>query len=272
MKFKLLAAVMTAATLSACGGNQNETSTATDDSQKTLRIVTESNFKPFSYVDNQGQLVGFEIDLVNALCQEMKAKCEINSQDWDSLIPSLQTNKADAIIAGMSVTPERSQTVDFTDAYFDNTLVLVGKKGVAATINDVANKTVGVQQATVSAEYLAKNQPKASIKTYDKQDNVYLDLNAGRIDFMLSDIVPASDWLKTDVGQNFEVKGEPIDIGDKIAIAVRKDDALKADFNTALAALKTNGKYQAILGQYFDTSVVKADGTSVTSSNATTQK
>lgn len=269
MKFKLLAVILSALALGACGDNTPKQATT---SEKTVRIVTESSFKPFSYLDNQGNLVGFEIDLANALCQEMKAKCEINSQDWDSLIPSLQTDKADAIMAGMSITPERAQTVDFTDAYFDNTLILVGKKGVTTTIDDVANKSVGVQQATVSAEYLAKNQPKAIVKTYDKQDNVYLDLNSGRIDFMLSDIVPALDWLKTETGQNFEVKGQPIDIGDKIGIAVRKDDALKAEFNTALAALKTNGKYQELLGKYFDVNFDTTSPDSATSSSTQSQK
>lgn len=68
---------------------------------------------------------------------------------------------------------------------------------------------------------------------------------------MLSDIVPASDWLKTDAGKDFEIKGKPIDIGDKIAIAVRKDDALKGEINTALATLKQNGTYDEIAGKYF---------------------
>lgn len=268
MTLKLLTVGLTALVLSACGGDKENTT----NQEKTIRIVTESSFKPFSYLDNQGNVVGFEIDLANALCQEMKAKCEINSQDWDSLIPSLQTDKADAIMAGMSITPERAQTVDFTDAYFDNTLILVGKKGVVATISDVAGKTVGVQQATVSADYLAKNQPQAVVKTYDKQDNVYLDLNSGRIDFMLSDIVPALDWLKTETGQGFEVKGEQIDIGDKIGIAVRKDDALKAEFNTALATLKSNGKYQEILGKYFDANVVSTEMPASASASTDSQK
>lgn len=253
MKLKFLAATLTALALTACGGDKpaDTAQAGTASTEKNIRIATESSFKPFSYLDAQGNVVGFEIDLANALCSEMKAKCEIVSQDWDSLIPALQANKADAIMAGMSITPDRQNVVDFSDPYFDNTLVLIGKKGVTATINDVAGKTVGTQQATVSADYLAKSQPNATVKTYDKQDNAYLDLTAGRIDFMLSDFVPASDWLKTDAGKDFEIKGEPIDIGDKVAIAVRKDDALKGEFNTALATLKQNGKYDEIASKYF---------------------
>lgn len=259
MKFKFLATALAVMTLSACGGDKPvETPVDTDasTSTKNIRIATESSFKPFSYLDNQGQLVGFEIDLANALCEQMQANCEITSQDWDGLIPTLQANKSDAIMAGMSATEERAQVVDFTDAYFDNTLILIGKKGMPATIDDVAGKTVATQQATVSADYLKEHQPKALIKTYDKQDNAYLDLTAGRADFMLSDIVPALDWLKTEAAQDFEVKGEPIDIGDKVAIAVRKDDALKDEFNTALATLKSNGTYDDIVKKYFDSDIM----------------
>lgn len=257
---KTFAVSLTVLALSACGGDKPateapkaEVAPAPAGETKNLIIATESSFKPFSYLDNTGKLIGFEIDLANALCEEMKAKCDIVAQDWDSLIPSLQANKSDAIMAGMSITPERLQVIDFSDPYFDNKLILVGKKGDAITLDGLAGKTVGVQQATVSGEYLAKNQPKATVKAYDKQDNVHLDLSAGRIDYMLADFVPAADWLKTEAGANFEVKGEPIDINDKVGIAVRKDDALKGELNTALASLKANGKYDELVAKYFDT-------------------
>lgn len=256
---KFATALLTAAVLSACGNDKPDTAAAAPAAdtaaEKQIRIATESNFKPFSYLDTQGNLAGFEIDLANALCEEMKAKCEIVSQDWDSLIPSLQANKADAIMAGMSITEERLKVVDFSEPYFDNTLVLIGKKGDAITINDIAGKTVATQQATVSADYLAKNYPDAIVKTYDKQDNAYLDLTAGRADAMMSDIMPVSDWLTTEQGQGYEIKGDAIDIDDKVGIAVRKGDALKAEFDAALASLKTNGKYAEIAAKHLGDTV-----------------
>lgn len=250
----------TAVFLSACGNNQQtatapeaQDSTAPSTEQAVVRIATESSFKPFSYLDNQGNLVGFEIDLANALCSEMKATCEITSHDWDGLIPSLNANRFDAIMAGMSATDERRQVVTFSEPYFNNTLVLVAKKDAAVGISDVDGKTVAVQQATVSGQYLKDKHPTAVVKEYDKQDNAYLDLSAGRVDFMLSDIVPMLDWLKTEQGVSFEVKGEPIDINDKVAIAIRKDDTATLEkFNTALAALKANGEYDKIVAKYFD--------------------
>lgn len=222
-----------------------------------IRIATESSFKPFSYLDTQGNLVGFEIDLAHALCDQIKADCQITSQDWDALIPGLNASKFDAIMAGMSATQERAKVVAFSEPYFNNTLVLVAKKDSPLGIKDIDGKSVAIQQATVSADYLAQHHPNAVIKSYDKQDNAYLDLKAGRVDFMLSDIVPMLDWLKSENGSDFEVKGDPIDIDDKVAIALRKDDAeLKAKFDGAILALKQNGEYDKIVSKYFDLATI----------------
>ncbi|MGD4318522.1 transporter substrate-binding domain-containing protein, partial [Xanthomonas citri pv. citri] len=125
-------------------------------------------------------------------------------------------------------------------------LVIIGKKGVDKGADDLAGKSVGAQRSTTAAEYLAKNFPKATPNLYDTQDNAYLDLESGRIDLMISDSAPALYWLKTAKGQGFEVKGQPINIDDKIAIAFRQNDPLIGKFNTALAALKANGTYDKI--------------------------
>ncbi len=265
-KFHLLGSGLLALAISACSQPAEKTAEAAPaDAPATsakadlndLRIATESNYKPFSYLDAEGKHQGFEIDLIHALCEEMKAKCTIASHDWDSLIPGLTANKYDAIFASMSATDERRKTVNFSDPYFNNKLVLVGKKGDTATIKDIDGKAVAAQQATVASGYIETNHPKAELKIYDKQVNAYLDLSSGRVQYLLSDIAPASDWLKTEQGQDFEVKGEPIDINDNVAIALRKEDTELANhFNTALASLKANGKYKEIASKYFDPAVL----------------
>lgn len=259
MKLKLLGTLALGTLLSACGGDKtpDDLTTTSGDHAKQIRIATESSFKPFSYLDSSGKLVGFEIDLANALCEEMKAQCDIQSQDWEGLIPGLNAKKFDAVMAGMSATEERAKVVDFSDAYFNNTLVLLGKKGVDLSVNTLDGKNIAAQQATVSADYVTTNHPQAIVKTYSTQDNAYLDLSAGRVDGMISDIVPALDWLKTEQGAEFEVKDEPIDINDTVAIALRKNDPLKSEFNTALAKLKESGKYDELVGKYFDKNIVK---------------
>lgn len=241
-----------------------------------IRIATESSFVPFSYKDAQGKLIGFEIDLANALCEEAKVKCEIISQDWEGLIPGLQAQKYHAIMGGMSDTEERRKVVEFSEPYFINNLVVIGKKGVEKGADDLAGKNVAVQRATTAAEYLAKHMPKATVKAYDTQENAYLDLEAGRADLMMSDSAPALSWLKTEKGQNYEVKGEPINIDDKIAIAFRQKDPLIGQFNTALATLKANGAYDKIRQQYFADSNTATASTpasaSVASSASSTAK
>lgn len=225
--------------------------TATATANQKVTIGTESSFMPFSYKDPQGKLVGFEIDLANAMCAEAKLDCNIVSQDFDGLIPALQAKKIDAIMAGMSDTPDRRKVVTFSDAYFQNALVIVAKKGMTINPADLSGKTVAAQRATVAADYLKAHFPKAQPKLYDTQENAYLDLDSGRAEAMISDKAPILAWLKTPKGQGYEVKGTPIEIDDKIAIAFRQNDPLLTKFNTALTTLKGNGTYDKISQKYF---------------------
>ncbi|CAM3948655.1 transporter substrate-binding domain-containing protein [Psychrobacter arenosus] len=252
--------------LSACNKQAAETDAApaadatTDAAPLNLKIATESSYKPFSYTDANGDVIGYEIDLTNALCEQMQAKCEIISQDWDGLIPGLNAKKFDAIIAGMSITPERQEVVDFTDPYFHSGIILIGKKGDDITVDGLKGIPVASQRATVSAQYLQDSHAEADIKLYDTQDNAYLDLTSGRVRVMMSDKVTGVDWLKTEAGQGYEIKGAEISSpdGDAMGIAFRKSDPLVAKFNTALGELKASGKYDEITDRYFGTSTTAA--------------
>ncbi len=233
--------------------------TAASDAPINVKIATESSYKPFSYTDADGKLIGYEIELVDALCAQMKAECEVISQDWDGLIPGLNAQKFDAIIAGMSITPERKEVVDFTDPYFHTGIILIGKKGDDISVADLQGQPVASQRSTVSSQYLQDEYPDADIKLYDTQDNAYLDLTSGRVRAMMSDKVTGIDWLKTEAGQDYEVKGQEISTEeDAMGMAFRKGDPLVAKFNEALAELKSNGVYDQITGSYFGTSTTAA--------------
>ncbi|WP_201587889.1 transporter substrate-binding domain-containing protein [Psychrobacter jeotgali] len=232
---------------------------ANDNTPVSVKIATESSYKPFSYTDADGKLIGYEIELVDALCAQMKADCEIISQDWDGLIPGLNAQKFDAIIAGMSITPERQEVVEFTDPYFHTGIILIGKKGDNISVNELATQPIASQRSTVAAQYLQDEHPDADIKLYDTQDNAYLDLTSGRVRAMMSDKVTGIDWLQTEAGQGYEVKGAEISTDeDAMGIAFRKGDPLVAKFNAALAELKANGTYDQITGSYFGTSSTAA--------------
>ncbi|WP_201597708.1 transporter substrate-binding domain-containing protein [Psychrobacter fulvigenes] len=252
-------------------GSAPEESAATDttaDAPMSVKIATESSYKPFSYTDADGKLIGYEIELVDALCAQMKAECELISQDWDGLIPGLNAQKFDAVIAGMSITPERKEVVEFTDPYFHTGIILIGKKGDDISVADLAGQPVASQRSTVSSQYLQDEYPDADIKLYDTQDNAYLDLTSGRVRAMMSDKVTGIDWLKTEAGQNYEVKGDEISTEeDAMGIAFRKGDPLVAKFNTALAEIKADGTYDQITGSYFGTSTTAAAQEAETTTN-----
>ena len=163
-----------------------EADTATE-APLDIKIATESSYKPFSYTDADGKLIGYEIELVDALCAQMKAECEVISQDWDGLIPGLNAQKFDAAIAGMSITPERQEVVDFSDPYFYSGIILIGKKGDDLSVDALAGQPIASQRSTVSSQYLQDEHADADIKLYDTQDNAYLDLTSGRVRGMMSD-------------------------------------------------------------------------------------
>ena len=235
-----------------------EADTATE-APMNIKIATESSYKPFSYTDADGKLIGYEIELVDALCAQMKAECEVISQDWDGLIPGLNAQKFDAAIAGMSITPERKEVVDFSDPYFHSGIILIGKKGDDISIDSLKGQPIASQRSTVASQYLQDEHADADIKLYDTQDNAYLDLTSGRVRGMMSDKVTGTDWLKTEAGSGYEIKGQEISSDDDaMGIAFRKGDPLVAKFNAALAELKDNGTYDQITGSYFGTSSTAA--------------
>ena len=223
-----------------------------------IRIATEGAWAPFNYVDEKGNLAGFDVDIANALCAEMKADCTVVAQDWDGMIPALKVRKFDAIVASMSITEERLKQVDFTNHYYSGGLRFMGAKGkgLETTKAGLKGKVIGAQRSTFGGQYLEDNLGDVvKVKLYDTQEAVYLDLIAGRLDGAISDELPTYDWLKSDQGKSFEYKGEAFAKNDKIGIAIRKNDALKEKFNKALQAIIDNGTYEKINAKYFPFSI-----------------
>ena len=221
-----------------------------------VRIATEGAYAPFNFIDESGELKGFDVDIAKALCEKMEADCTLVAQDWDGIIPGLMARKYDAIIASMSITPERSRVVDFSDPYYSNSLIFVAPKKSKFSPEKVSGKSIGAQRATIAGQYLEdKLGSQVSVKLYDTQDNAYLDLASGRLDAIVSDQLPAYDWLRSTEGQAFEFKGEKIDIDDKIGIAVRKGDKLRQKMNKALKEILADGTYDRINAKYFPFSI-----------------
>jgi lysine-arginine-ornithine-binding protein len=228
--------------------------------QPVVRIATEGAYAPWNYKDAQGKLVGWDIEIANALCAQMGVKCEIVAQDWDGIIPGLLAKKYDAIIAGMSMTPARRERVGFTSKYKDVVSVFVAKKG---TITDTSpagmkGKRIGVQRGAAQKAWLdaAGYDKTAELVLYDSTRAVELDLLAGRLDAMIGNKATYFvDFMKKQEAAGFEfvgpdLKGGPL--GEGAGIAVRKEDTeLAARFNRAIAAIRADGSYDRISAAYF---------------------
>lgn len=244
--------------LTACGGDkpasEPKADTAASEQQKVIKIATEGAYPPFNNLDANGNLVGFDVDVANALCAKMNAKCEIVAQDWEGIIPSLLANKYDAIIAGMSITPERLEKVDFSEPYFSNTIVWLSKTDGSFDPANIKDKVLGGQRATTGAAYISEKYDGKDgnrVQLYDTYTNAYLDMKSDRNQAVMAEKVSALEWLKQNDNQGFGLVGEEIDNNDNLGIAVRKGDALKAEFDAALAAIKANGKLAEIEKTHF---------------------
>ncbi|TKT79170.1 ABC transporter substrate-binding protein [Aquamicrobium sp. LC103] len=220
--------------------------------QDKLRIGTEGAYPPFNNLTSDGKLEGFDVDIARALCEEMKAECEFVTQDWDGIIPALQANRFDAIVASMSITDERLQQVDFTNPYYVNSLVFVAPKDSELDPASIGSISIGVQEGTIAAIFAEKTYPDADLKAYPSQLEAWADLGNGRVDAVLADFGVQYDWINGADGACCEFKGEPVSSDDKIGIAIRKGDTeLRDRLNTALDAIRENGKYAEINKKYF---------------------
>ncbi|KPQ06631.1 MAG: polar amino acid transport system substrate-binding protein [Rhodobacteraceae bacterium HLUCCA12] len=228
-----------------------------------LRIATEGAYPPFNFVDASGELQGFDVDIANALCDVMEIECEITAQAWDGIIPGLNAGRYDAIVASMSITPEREEAVNFTQPYYQAGAVLVAPEGsdIMPEPDSMAGQLIGVQRASTYANLIEERFPEADVRLYDTVENHNLDLISGRLDGVIAQRIFMSNWLDSDDGEGFEMKGDamldPDILGLGAGVAVRKDDTELLDrLNDALDTIMDNGTYAEINDRYFDVSLM----------------
>ncbi|MFC5386635.1 ABC transporter substrate-binding protein [Aquamicrobium segne] len=224
-----------------------------------LRIGTEGAYPPFNSLTADGQLEGFDIDIANALCEQMKVECEFVVQDWDGIIPALQASKFDAVVASMSITEERKEQVDFTNKYYVTPLAVIATKDSdlsGTKPEELAGKTIGAQSATTQAIYAQDHYAKAGadVKLYPTQEEAVQDMLNGRLDALVSDKFVLVDWLNNSDEADCckligDVEGTELETG----IAIRKgEDELREKINSAIDAIVADGTYQKIQSKYFN--------------------
>ncbi len=223
--------------------------------------VAAEPYAPFTSKDASGVWVGWEIDLMNALCAQMGEKCELVEVAWDGIIPALTSKQIDVIFSSMSITDERKKTIDFSDMYYDTPSVLIGAKNgdTDITPDHLKGKIIGVQVSTTHERYAQKYFSAGSeIKTYATQDEANSDLAAGRVDYTQADGSALDAFLKTEQGTACcEFKGQapedPEILGYGVGAGLRKEDtAVKDKINAALMELAKAKKFDEITNKYPD--------------------
>ncbi len=228
---------------------------------QNLKIgIAGEPYPPFTMKQPDGKFTGFEIDLANYICNQIKAKCDIVEMAWSGIIPALQSKKIDVIFNSMTITPEREKTIAFSVPYYESHLGFIGSKKMKTDNSPaaLAGKILGAQSGTIAASYLAAHYQKGStIKLYNTQEECNADLANGRIDLVLQDTIAGSTFLKTKDGAGLEDKGlAPKDpnFGLGIGAGMRKTDVeLKKKFDGAIKQLFSSGTFNTIQKKYFDT-------------------
>lgn len=250
------------AVVAACAAATLVAATPASAADETLRFgVAAEPYPPFLTKTPSGQWVGFEPDLIRALCEQMKARCEIKEVAWDGIIAALQSNKIDLIFNSMTISPERQKVIAFSRPYYETESTFVGPKGVKLTYSPegLKGRIIGVEGSTGDAEFIKRSYGKsATVRIYDTQDDCNSDLVAGRIDVMYLEELGILDFLKTKDGAAFELKGpgtvkaDPAIYGDGVGAGIRKSDtALKQRIDEAINQLHASGKYTQIEKKYF---------------------
>ena len=219
-------------------------------SAQELTFAMEPSYPPFETTNEKGEIIGFDVDVANAICQEIQATCKFKSETFDSLIPSLKAKRFDAAISAIDITDARAKQVLFSDAYYDSSASYVALKG-KATLESAKN--IGVQNGTTFQQYTVAETKQYSPKSYASLQNAILDLKSGRIDIILGDTAVLSDMISKE--PEIQFVGEKVTnkkyFGNGLGIAMHKSNKdLAAQLNKGSAAIKANGEYQKIYDKW----------------------
>lgn len=255
----MLSGVMAAALVTGCGatdiatGNSNSKIASDTLSDGVLTVGTNAEFPPFEYVGDDGQPEGFDMALIKAVGEKLGVEVVVENMEFDSLVSSIGS-KTDVAIAGMTVTEERKQSVDFSEPYYNAVQhVLVPKDSPIATYDDLIGKTIGVQLGT-TGDFIVEEIEGATDQQYNKAVDAVNDLVNGRLDAVIVDSNPAGVFASKYPDQIKDLNGEDFGFGiEEYAIALPKGDtALKEAIDVAITNMKEDGTFDKLVDEYME--------------------
>lgn len=226
-------------------------STAVATQAKDITFALDPGYPPFEITNEKGEIIGFDIDIANAICQEIKATCHFKGQAFDSLISGLKFKHFDAAISAMSITEPRKKQISFTAPYYDSTASFIAVTG-KADLNTA--KKVGVQNGTTFRQYIVAEAKQYQPVPYPTLQHALLDLKNGRIDIIFGDTAVLAEMIKQEPSLHFV--GDKVEnkkyFGEGFGIAVNKsNESLLEELNKGLNAIKVSGEYQNIYNKWF---------------------
>lgn len=227
--------------------------------EHTIVIATEGASPPFTFVDQNGEIQGFEIEIVRALCQAMKARCTFVLHDWEGIVKGLINKEYDAIVSSLGITEQRKKLIAFSNRYYLMPNAFIVRKDTdltGATPEMLAGRSIGATERAAHQEYLEHNYPTSEIHTYPQIYDAGLDLAMSRIDAVMGDKLSLQRFLESREGDCCKFLGDAmIDgtvHGKSVGIGFRKEDtATREAFNAALASIIASGEYDRIRNRYF---------------------
>lgn len=237
--------------LAACGGKEEGKKSDQPKLKETYVVGADNSFVPFDFQEN-GKLTGFDIDLIKAIAEDVGFKIKFETSNFDGIIPGLQTKSFDMAVAGIGITDDRKNAVDFSDPYYESGQAIGVRKDVndIKDLKDLEGKKIATRLGSTSAHFIKDNIKGAQAKEYEQLDQAYLAVENGSADAILYDQPNIAYYIKTK-GKSLKIVGDKYQAESYgIAFAKGNEDLIKA-VNKSLKKLKENGKYDEIYEKWF---------------------
>lgn len=246
---KILSILMALALVFACAACGNADTASDANAEKKLVMGTNASFPPYEFVDDNNNIVGIDAEIAKAVADKMGYTLEIKDMEFDSLITAVQSGAIDFALAGMTVTDERKESVNFSDTYATGVqVIIVSEKSAIATVDDLSGKTIGVQAGTTGDIYCTDEFGQDKVKQYKNGAEAIAALKNGQVECVVIDNEPAKNYVKANEG--LKILETEYAVEDYAAAISKENAELLENFNKALSELKADGKIDEIINKY----------------------
>lgn len=217
-----------------------------DGHAKTVRMGTEGAYAPYNFINDAGEVDGFEREVGDELCKRAELTCEWVTNEWDSIIPNLTSGNYDTIIAGMSITAERDEVIDFTQDYFPPSASVYVALSADA---DIEGGVIAAQTSTIQSGYIAESG--ATLLEFATYDDTIAAVRSGEADAVFADKDPLNATVEESGGE-LVFTGPSVQLGGGVGMGLRESDGeLKAKFDAAITSMKSDGTLNTLIKKWF---------------------